>query len=525
MTPSNDQETSATAHKPKGGPSQKRTARNDMDRLAAEEAAARFEQAVQQGLEGVDDWWKSVEAQPPDAVASAMASRWASLEPDFKQEVISFRHMRSLPLDIAIPLQLSLSLALNAMDADKARNMLVVACNGMVGNGSRPPGGKHLKAFQHYMLRGSVPALTLFDFAGRPSLETKNLLACIAAGAFPRGDRLDAKQPHNYKSTDKRPSHEHEPPLMQWLLNNSLFGQMTADHQKRVASRAAAWPDDTKKNFTSHSETENTSQKLPQEIAQALRVETVPAVKGVEPAPPSPVFDTPVTTIESIGTKPPSQSPSEPPATPPHDVPSASLVGLQAIGEASAAELLRHADDLRRLLKNFTEAREKDSREAADRINAAQQEVQIFRKERDDEKLKRTSIEEENGDLRKKMGDAETALQAADAQAADLRQQVTRLTEELTASMQQAQQANERQIAEESRHRQDLQDMRERFARDKRDEVQVFINGLSDKLRLEWREFHAGEDRQMDAESGASLRKFVQRMFGMLEREGLKFRR
>ena len=102
---------------------------------------------------------------------------------------------------------------------------------------------------------------------------------------------------------------------------------------------------------------------------------------------------------------------------------------------------------------------------------------------------------------------------------------MTRLSEELTAALQQGKEANERLTADEDRHRQSLQDLRERFERDKRGEVQVFKNGVSDKLRLEWREFHAGEGRPMDAESGASLRKFVQRMFDMLEREGLRFRK
>ena len=54
--------------------------------------------------------------------------------------------------------------------------------------------------------------------------------------------------------------------------------------------------------------------------------------------------------------------------------------------------------------------------------------------------------------------------------------------------------------------------------------IETFKNSLSDKVRLEWRDFEDVSELEMTSELGESHRRQIREIFALLEREGIQIK-
>lgn len=134
-------------------------------------------------------------------------------------------------------------------------------------------------------------------------------------------------------------------------------------------------------------------------------------------------------------------------------------------------------------------------------------------------------------DLRSKLSDSESNRQRTERELIETRASLDEkgtnlqfVSAELAESLSKLS-ASELELAREKEmHLADSQALLNRIDVEKKRAVDSFENRLSDKLRLEWRDFESVSNRPMDTQVGESLRTLLLGIFEMLEHEGLKIR-
>ncbi len=194
----------------------------------ADEASLLCRQALAEGEEGAALCLRFATSLPADAVASAVAENWSSLDDARRLQIVE--RLPRLPEPGGKRFRLALGVELRDTDASLACRILTQACQALLEPKSDRPTKKNVTTTRVMLLDGKEPALLGFDFAGATKVEVGPLLTLVISAVF---------TPADGKRLEFAPL---APRVLNWMWTQKLFPLLSPEQRAAVAAATANWP-------------------------------------------------------------------------------------------------------------------------------------------------------------------------------------------------------------------------------------------------------------------------------------------